>query len=448
MSTIKIFEKSKLRQRVTPPTRQNFDRYYRVDYSTRTVSIDIPENKLVRVVQNNTGGSIGIILKNVNVVIPKGWTLDIVQKQTLDVSQIVKKAEQRVSGTGILALEQDDKDIVVNRGTIRINQVITFTNINQIVKIPNELGISTFAALGGVLPQLASRIENKGIITTQGKIILGKNTSQLDSKKRLFLQPLIEITPFLEPIFNEGIIAIFVPEYPGYSQAELNTVKPSDGGPVSGLFYAYYTFTQALKQSGTVLLVPPIRLDPCRCQLQILPHLYFSASIETGGSGRIISYASGLTLSPTKTDSPLPQIEVPRGWNQFVRVTTFDFQSGQEEVFSLPPNVTNSALALQYQFQQQIRKVPSCYWDIQAIRRLANRYQNFLGKTTLIPNPGPQLLDIENIPNRQLTRRVRGSFARRIQDSVLGKKEEDSNDDSEFDWGAEPESEPEAEAEK
>ena len=434
MSTIKIFEKTKLRQSVTSATRQNFDRYYRVDYSTRTVSIDIPENKLVKV-PDSIRGIAGIALNTVNLVIPKGWNLDIVQKQTADVSQIAKKGVS----SAILAFE-GSPNILANRGTIRINQVITLTNINQIVKKPSASAGGGFFALGG-------QVENKGIITIQGKFILGKNTSQLDSKKRLFLQPLIEITPFLEPIFNEGIIAIFVPEYPGYSQAELNTVKPSDGGPVSGLFYAYYTFTQALKQSGTVLLVPPIRLDPCRCQLQILPHLYFSASIETGGSGRIISYASGLTLSPTKTDSPLPQIEVPRGWNQFVRVTTFDFQSGQEEVFSLPPNVTNSALALQYQFQQQIRKVPSCYWDIQAIRRLANRYQNFLGKTTPIPNPGPQLLDIEIIPNRQLTRRVRGSLARRLQDRVLGKKEEDSDDDSEFDWGAKPESEAKAEPE-
>ena len=127
MSTIKIFEISKLRQFVAAPTRQNFDRFYRVDYSTRTVSIDIPENKLGKAGEF----SAGIVLKNVDLVIPKGWTLDIVQKQTADVSQLAKKG----GGSVILLIEVG----VVNRGTIRINQVITFTNINQIVKIFNSL---------------------------------------------------------------------------------------------------------------------------------------------------------------------------------------------------------------------------------------------------------------------------------------------------------------------
>jgi hypothetical protein len=82
-----------------------------------------------------------------------------------------------------------------------------------------------------------------------------------------------------------------------------------------------------------------------------------------------------------------------------------------------------STLAFQYQFQQQIRQVACCYWDIQAIR-----YQYFLGKTTPIPNPGPQLLDNNNNSNRQLTRRLTGRMARRSQNKPQGETEEDNND--------------------
>jgi hypothetical protein len=415
MTTVNIFEKRKLRNYVNSLTLSNFDRFYRVDYQKRTVTVKVPENLFVE----DSLVFFGILLTDVNVVIPKGWTLDVVQNQTANISQIINQGEEG----GVASLGLFGNSTLLNQGNISANQVITITNVNQVTTLPPDFGgLSLVVIAIEEDTPTESNLTNQGVITTQGKIILGKNTSQLDSKKKLFSDPILLLENISGVLNNQGILAIFVPEYPGYSQAELNTVLTDSD--VRGLLYVYGVLN-LINNSGTVLIIPPIRLDPCRCQLQILPHLYFldvDLPLNSGSIGSIISYASGLIES----DTTKPQIKIPRGWNQVVTLE-IDGPSGSLN-FLLPANVTNSALAFQYQFQQQIRQVPCCYWDIQAIRRLANRYQYFLGNTTPIPNPGPQPLDNNNNSNRQLTRRLTGRTARRLQDKPQGEKEEDNND--------------------
>ena len=179
MTTVNIFEKRKLRNYVSSDTLSNFDRFYRVNYQKRTVTVNVPENLFV----DENDVFVGIYLTDVNIVIPKGWTLDVVQNQTANISQIINQGEDGcVASLGLLG-----NSTLLNQGNISANQVITITNVNQVTTVPPDFdGLSLVVISIEEDTPTESNLTNQGVITTQGKIILGKNTSQLEIPHQLF----------------------------------------------------------------------------------------------------------------------------------------------------------------------------------------------------------------------------------------------------------------------
>jgi hypothetical protein len=358
MTTVNIFEKSKIRDRfVVSETLSNFDRYYRVNQNNRTVTIDLSQINP----QENSGPFIVFLGQaNDTLVIPKGWTLFLKTPSKVSLTQQLEFA-----GLIINAID------VTNKGTIRVQEDIILEDANQ----PISNTENTFIGIEIGLPNQDTLFLNQGQVITKTTFTLGRNSNKFSKKKNKAVPEANAFTfatfsVLTDALDNQGDIIYQLPEMVGYTQKELSAIINRFGTDEEQqpIFYPIIQLLNdnsiTFSNTGNILFQPPTQLQPCQCQFRSPPSyaLIFADAPDTTSVGNIVIYVNASVV--TQSLSP-EQVKFVKEWN----ITLSE---------GLQPNTRTAAKGIIYRYQQQSQKLPCCFQDQLQLQRLADRYQNFL----------------------------------------------------------------------